>query len=77
MGIVLATGYSHEAKPPGEERKSFMREGRANDGLGKKIGKPSEQSFRGLVSDPSFFPKLSESDRSEQEIQESSLIDVN
>lgn len=54
-----------------------MREGRASDGLGKKIGRPSEQSFRGLVSDPSFFPKLSESDRSEQEIQESSLIDVN
>ncbi|MCD9559720.1 hypothetical protein HAX54_017893 [Datura stramonium] len=40
-------------------------------------GRPSERSFRGLVSDPSFFPKLSESDRSEQEIEESSLIDVN
>lgn len=74
MGIVLATGYRHESKPPGEERQSFMREGRASDRLGKKkVGR----SFRGLVSDPSFFPKLSESDRSEQEIEESSLIDVN
>lgn len=43
----------------------------------EKIGRPSERSFRGLLSDPSFFPKLSESDRSEQEIEESSLIDVN
>ncbi|KAM7460033.1 hypothetical protein LguiA_035963 [Lonicera macranthoides] len=77
MGIVLATGYRHESKPPGEERQSFMREGRASDRLGKKRGRPSERSFRGLVSDPSFFPKLSESDRSEQEIEESSLIDVN
>lgn len=36
MGIFLATGYSHESKPPGEERKSFMREGRESDGLVKK-----------------------------------------
>jgi len=43
--------------------------------IGNPTGRPSEQS--GLVSDPSFFPKLSESDRSEQEIEESSLIDVN
>ena len=65
MGIVLATGYRHESKPPGEEIQSFMREGQASGK--KKIGRPSERSFRGLVSDPSFFPKLSESDRSEQE----------
>lgn len=36
MGIVLATGYRHESKPPGEERQSLMREGRASDRLGKK-----------------------------------------
>ncbi|KAD3336706.1 hypothetical protein E3N88_32225 [Mikania micrantha] len=35
----------------------------------------SKRSFRGIVSEPSFFPKLLESDRSEQEIEESSLID--
>ncbi|KAJ0799645.1 hypothetical protein HanPI659440_Chr03g0093841 [Helianthus annuus] len=54
-----------------------MREGRASERLGKKRGRPSERSFRGLVSEPSFFPKLPESDRNEQDIEESSLIDVN
>ncbi|CAH1426829.1 unnamed protein product [Lactuca virosa] len=45
-----------------------------NPGHGKKRGRPSEQSFRDLVSEPSFFPKPPEFDRSEQEIKESSLI---
>jgi len=51
MGIVLATGYSHESKRLGEWSKSFMIDGR----IGNPTGRPSEQA--GLVIDPSFFPK--------------------